>query len=220
MGKKKFELDVEIQPVEIFIIALHKTKMLLNGFLMGINLKERGKYIFIGKNTSLKCKKRIRFGNSVTIEDFVRIDGLTKKGIKIGNNVTIKAGCVIDSGLLSDIGEGVSIGNNVGISQGCFIQSSGFVEIHDNVIIGPHSCIYSEIHKHTSLDKHINEQGVIRKKVTIGKGAWIGSKAVILYGVTIGEGAIIAAGAVVTKNVQPFSIYAGIPAVKIKERKH
>ena len=37
-------------------------------------------------------------------------------------------------------------------------------------------------------------------------------------GVSIGDGAIIAAGAVVTKNVEPYAIYGGVPAHKIKFR--
>lgn len=34
----------------------------------------------------------------------------------------------------------------------------------------------------------------------------------------IGEGAVVAAGAVVTKNVEPYTIVAGVPAKKIKNR--
>ena len=37
-------------------------------------------------------------------------------------------------------------------------------------------------------------------------------------GVKVGEGAVLAAGAVMTKDAEPFSIYAGIPAKKIKAR--
>ena len=39
-----------------------------------------------------------------------------------------------------------------------------------------------------------------------------------MSGVTIGEGAIIGAGSVVTKNVEPYTIFAGNPAKKIKMR--
>lgn len=39
-----------------------------------------------------------------------------------------------------------------------------------------------------------------------------------MAGVTIGDGAIIAAGSVVTKNVEPYCIYGGTPAKKIKDR--
>lgn len=47
---------------------------------------------------------------------------------------------------------------------------------------------------------------------------WVGYGTIIMGGVKIGMGSIIAAGSVVTKDVDPYSIYAGCPAKKIKER--
>lgn len=41
----------------------------------------------------------------------------------------------------------------------------------------------------------------------------------ILKGVTIGEGAIVAAGSVVTKDVKPWTMVGGNPAVYIKDVK-
>ena len=49
----------------------------------------------------------------------------------------------------------------------------------------------------------------------VKRGASIGSNATILAGVTIGEGALVGAGAVVTKDVPPYTIVAGVPAVVI-----
>ncbi|MFB9224566.1 CatB-related O-acetyltransferase [Paracoccus cavernae] len=48
---------------------------------------------------------------------------------------------------------------------------------------------------------------------TIGNDVWIGHGAIVRAGVTVGDGAIIGAGAVVTKNVPPYAIVAGNPAV-------
>jgi acetyltransferase-like isoleucine patch superfamily enzyme len=47
---------------------------------------------------------------------------------------------------------------------------------------------------------------------------WIGYGAIILSGITIGVGSIIAAGSIVTKDVEPYSICAGNPAKKIRNR--
>ena len=52
----------------------------------------------------------------------------------------------------------------------------------------------------------------------IGHDTWIGHSAVIKPDVIIGHGAIVASSAVVTKNVDPYSIVAGIPAVPIRDR--
>jgi acetyltransferase-like isoleucine patch superfamily enzyme len=57
-----------------------------------------------------------------------------------------------------------------------------------------------------------------RIRVLIGNDVWIGDNAYIMSGVSIGNGAVIAAGAVVTKNVEPYSIVAGIPAKHLKFR--
>ena len=60
---------------------------------------------------------------------------------------------------------------------------------------------------------------MVPQKVTIKKGAWLGANVTVLPGVTIGENSVVAAGALVNKDVEPNSVYAGIPAKKIKELK-
>ncbi len=54
--------------------------------------------------------------------------------------------------------------------------------------------------------------------IVIEDDVWIGARATVLSGVRIGQGAIVAAGSVVTKDVEPYSIVAGIPAKHIKYR--
>ena len=53
---------------------------------------------------------------------------------------------------------------------------------------------------------------VIGDNVVLSKGA------MVLSGVTIGDGAVIGARAVVTRDCEPFGIYAGVPAKKLSER--
>lgn len=56
------------------------------------------------------------------------------------------------------------------------------------------------------------------KPTIIGRDCWIGAFSTIMCGVTIGEGSIIATGSIVTKDVEPYSIYGGVPAKRIKAR--
>jgi len=55
-------------------------------------------------------------------------------------------------------------------------------------------------------------------EIVVGNDVWIGDSAIILSGVSIGDGAVIGAGSVVTKDVEPYSISAGVPAKHIKWR--
>lgn len=56
------------------------------------------------------------------------------------------------------------------------------------------------------------------KETKIGHDVWIGARSIIMAGVKIGNGAIIAAGSVVTKDIEPYAIYGGVPAKMIKMR--
>ena len=53
---------------------------------------------------------------------------------------------------------------------------------------------------------------------TVGAYAWICARALVHPGVNIGEGAILGLGSVATHDLEPFGIYAGMPAKKVKER--
>ena len=57
-----------------------------------------------------------------------------------------------------------------------------------------------------------------KRRVIIGNDVWIGDRAYIMSGCCIGSGAVIAANAVVTKDVEPYTIVAGVPAREIKKR--
>lgn len=56
------------------------------------------------------------------------------------------------------------------------------------------------------------------KRTRIGSDVWLGNDVRIMGGVTIGDGAVVGTGALVTKDVPPYSINVGIPAITVKYR--
>jgi putative colanic acid biosynthesis acetyltransferase WcaF len=54
--------------------------------------------------------------------------------------------------------------------------------------------------------------------ITIGRYAWICARATVLSGVTVGEGAVLGLGSVTSRSLEPWTVYAGLPARRIKAR--
>jgi putative colanic acid biosynthesis acetyltransferase WcaF len=52
----------------------------------------------------------------------------------------------------------------------------------------------------------------------IGPYAWVCARASVAPGVNVGEGAVLGLGSVATKDLEPWTVYAGSPAVRVKER--
>ena len=57
------------------------------------------------------------------------------------------------------------------------------------------------------------------RPITLDHRAWVAAEAFVGPGVTIGEGAVLGARAVAFSDLEPWTVYAGNPAQKIKPRK-
>lgn len=114
----------------------------------------------------------------------------------------------------------VSIGHHVYINKNCDIITNGTtVEIGNYVMIGPNVTFVAQNHDVSDWKKPmIFNSEYKRGNIKVHDDIWIGANVTILPGVTISRGAVIAAGAVVSKDVPPYAIVGGIPAVKIKDR--
>lgn len=117
-------------------------------------------------------------------------------------------------------GAEISIGDNVGVTSIAIICHNK-ISIGNNVKIGINTVIYdTDFH---SLDARIRNQipesieGVRSKPVTIMDGAFIGGHTTILKGVTIGRNSIVGAGSVVFKSIPDEQVWAGNPAVFVKD---
>ncbi len=123
--------------------------------------------------------------------------------------------------------QNITIGRNFYIGRDAFIESD--VIIGDHVLwgnrvalVGRYDHHYQQIGYPTRLASQIRDQDYNWKGLNditiIEDDVWVGYNCTIMSGVKIGRGSVIAAGSVVTKDVEPYSIYAGVPAKKIKSR--
>jgi putative colanic acid biosynthesis acetyltransferase WcaF len=55
--------------------------------------------------------------------------------------------------------------------------------------------------------------------ITVGRYAWIGARATVQMGIGVGDGAILGLGSVATRDLQPWTVYGGVPARRIGERR-
>ena len=121
----------------------------------------------------------------------------------------------------------IEIGKNFYIGRDSFIETDciiGDYVIFGNkvAIVGKYDHNYQQIGVPIRLASQVRDKDYNWKAVdiitVIHDDVWVGYGSTILGGVTIGQGSIIAAGSLVSRDIEPFSIYAGMPAKKIKDR--
>lgn len=141
----------------------------------------------------------VGFGRGVVVHSFTNLYGCA-----IGDETRI--------GPFVEIQRDVRVGARCKISSHTFICSG--VEIEDEVFVG-HGVVFvnDKVPRATSASGVLQtEDDWTLLRVTVRRGASIGSGAVILGGVEIGERALVGAGAVVTRDVPPGSVVVGSPA--------
>ncbi|MFH1220057.1 MAG: acyltransferase [Candidatus Eisenbacteria bacterium] len=151
-------------------------------------------------------------GDNVVIEQGVLV--FKPEKIRIGTNVYIGHYAVLRGYDRSEM----VIGDDTWIGQFCYINSAGGIKIGSKVGIGP--CVKIMTSRHGEEGRYVPVLlcDLEFAPVTLEDETDIGIGAIILPGVTIGRGAIVGAGAVVTRDVEPYSIVAGVPARKIGDR--
>src|SRR5215467_8421677 len=136
---------------------------------------------------------------------------------------------------MSQIGPDVVVGKYFGMNENCFVARAtvgAFCAIGARTAINPfnHPVDWLSIHEfqyHPRSFDWVPEYNEIKRlertpdmfqHVMIGNDVWTGHNVNVLPGVSVGDGAVIGAGSVVTKDVPPYAIVAGVPAVVKKYR--
>ena len=114
---------------------------------------------------------------------------------------------------------GVKVGRHVHISNNVYLDEMEphLIEICDHATVGPNAIILAHNNYGVFLHPYLGPREIA--PVRIGKGAFVGTAAIILSGVTVGEGAVIGAGSVVLEDVPPYTVVAGVPAKKVRKLK-
>jgi acetyltransferase-like isoleucine patch superfamily enzyme len=158
---------------------------------------------------------------TVFTDQFLKENVIRLNDVRLGEDVKIYSfvnayGCEI--GDESRVGAFVEIQKGVKIGRRCKISSHSFlcegVTVEDRVFIG-HGVMFTN----DKLPRATNKDGSPQSEAdwaviptTVREGASIGSNSTIIAGVTIGENAIVGAGSVVTRDVEPNTVVAGVPA--------
>jgi galactoside O-acetyltransferase len=158
-----------------------------------LGFKRIGSHVRISRKASFYNIPDISIGNNVRIDDFCILSG----NIEIHSCIHISAYTALygNSGIILED------------YCGCSPRTTIFSEVDDfggNYLVGPiHNMKFRNLTKGT---------------VTIKKYSQVGANTVILPNLTVGEGVAIGAMSLVTKDLDAWGIYAGIPAKRIKER--
>jgi acetyltransferase-like isoleucine patch superfamily enzyme len=130
---------------------------------------------------------RLEVGAGVLLEPNVWITAPERARVRIG------AGTFLNQGVMVAAHELVEIGAHCMLANGCFVSDAS--------------------HRFDDPERPITWQGFQSKGPTrIGANCWLGANVVVTSGVSIGERCVIGANSVVTRDVEPFSIAAGVPA--------
>ena len=162
------------------------------------------KFQSIGKNVLIKKNVGMFFIENISIGSNVRID----------DNVIIVA---------SKKGSTVKIGNYVHIASNCYLAGSDGIEMMDFTTLAPGVLIFSGSDDYSGkklTNSMVGNPYVEGKsgKVTLCKHVIIGAGSVVLPDVTIKQGSSVGALSLVNKDLNPWGVFAGIPAKKIKNR--
>ena len=156
----------------------------------------------VGKNVRIHARASIYGTRNITLGDNVRIDDFA---------VIIAT-------------QPVEIGSNVSIPNFCFLGARHGIVLEDFVTLAPGVKIF------TSSDDYLGDKmtgptlpaeftGGKSGPVTVRRHTIIGAGSVILPGCTLGEGCAVGALSLVSRSLEPWGVYAGIPVKRIKERR-
>lgn len=155
-------------------------------------------------------------GKNVRVAADSIVSGL--EHISIGDNVRIDAFCTLIAGPA-----GITMGSHIHIAGYCVLGGGAGIVMEDFSGLSHGVRLYScsdDYSGRTMTNPMVPEQykRVARGAVHIGTHAIIGSGSIILPRVQVGEGAAVGALSLLQASVEPWGVYSGCPAVRVRDR--
>ena len=121
-------------------------------------------------------------------------------------------------------GKGLLIGNYIHISTNCSILGGGYCILNDfvgicagsRIITGSEDIMGEGITGGPTVPEEYRSN--FQSYVIFEKHSFLGTNCIVLPRVTIGEGSVVGSGSLVTKDLDPWGIYIGNPAKRVKDR--
>ncbi len=132
---------------------------------------------------------------------------LTLFGAEIGRKVVLKPGVRVKFPWRLTVGE------NSWIGEHAWIDNLAPVTIGNDCCVSQGAYLCTGSHDWTAPGFEL-----ITRPITLEPGAWVAAKAVVGPGVTIGRGAVLGLGSVATRDLDAWTVYAGVPATTIRQR--
>jgi putative colanic acid biosynthesis acetyltransferase WcaF len=103
--------------------------------------------------------------------------------------------------------------DHVAAGNGAEIYNPSPMELGSHVILSQESYLCGATHDYDDA-----EFPLLAYSMSIGAHAWICGRASVAPGVRVGEGAVLGLGSVATRDLEPWTVYSGHPALPIRKR--
>jgi putative colanic acid biosynthesis acetyltransferase WcaF len=107
----------------------------------------------------------------------------------------------------------LSVGDNAWIGEGVWIDSLAPVRVGANACLSQGCMLETGNH-----DWSKPAFDLVVREVVVEEGAWAAAMSLLLPGSRLAGHAVLAAGSVLAGDTEPYGIYVGNPARKVKER--
>jgi putative colanic acid biosynthesis acetyltransferase WcaF len=146
--------------------------------------------------------------NTLNPSSRIKVNVLKAFGAKIGHGVMIKPGVNVKYPWNLEIGDYAWIGENVWIDNLVKVKIGAHVCISQGAMLlcGNHD------YKKPTFDLIVGD-------ITLEDGVWVGAQSTVCPGVTLHSHAVLSVNSVASHDLEAYSIYQGVPAVKVRDRK-